>query len=74
MRCAMTGILECVRTPARALPVARASLLRTLRRLWAAGLVELLTYHATPPTLTDQAAYWHSAFAIARSYPRYHDR
>jgi hypothetical protein len=29
---------------------------RTLRRLWAAGLVELVTGHATRPTLTDQAA------------------
>jgi CRP-like cAMP-binding protein len=49
-------VLAHVHRPSVSLPVARASLSRTLRRLWAAGLVELLTADATRPTLTDQAA------------------
>ncbi len=48
---------------------ARASLSRTLRRLWAAGLVELVTGHATRPTLTEQAAYWRSVFATLQASP-----
>jgi hypothetical protein len=62
-------ILESVRPRGTSLAVAQASLSRTLRRLWAAGLVELLTYHPTRPTLTEQAAYWRTAYAGVQAAP-----
>ena len=62
-------ILACVRTPGTSLPVAQASLSRTLRRMWVAGLVELITFHATRPTLTDHAAYWRSVYVKLRASP-----
>ena len=52
----VAAVLTHIRRPDVAAPVARASLSRTLRRLWAAGLLELVTGHATRPTLTEQAA------------------
>jgi DNA-binding MarR family transcriptional regulator len=65
----VSRILACVRTPSTSLPVAQASLSRTLRRLWAAGLVELVTTQATRPTLTDHATYWRSAYARVSPCP-----
>jgi len=65
----VTAILVQVRRPGMAAPVARASLSRTLRRLWAVGLVELVTGHATRPTLTERAAYWRSLYVAAQASP-----
>jgi len=68
---AVAVVLGDVHRPGVSLPVARASLSRTLRRLWA-GLVELLTAHATRPTLTDQAAYWRTCYATMQAAPEAH--
>jgi hypothetical protein len=65
----VAAVLTHIRRPDVSAPVARASLSRTLRRLWAAGLVELVTGHATRPTLTEEAAYWRSAYATAQASP-----
>ena len=65
----VAAVLALIRRPDVAAPVARASLSRTLRRLWAAGLVELVTGHATRPTLTEQAAYWRSLYVAAQASP-----
>jgi hypothetical protein len=65
----VAAVLALIRRPEVAAPVARASLSRTLRRLWAAGLVELVTGHATRPTLTEQAAYWRSLYVAAQASP-----
>jgi hypothetical protein len=68
----VAAVLEHIRRPDVAAPVARASLSRKLRRLWAAGLVELVTGHATRPTLTEQAAYcayWRSQYVTAQASP-----
>src|SRR6266849_3040343 len=62
-------VLTHICRPEVTAPVARASLSRTLRRLWAAGLVELVTGHATRPTLTEQAAYWRSLYVAAQASP-----
>ena len=69
---AVAVVLGDVHRPGVSLPVARASLSRTLRRLWAAGLVELLTAPATRPTLTDQAAYWRTCYATMQAAPEAH--
>lgn len=65
----VAAVLVHVRRPDASAPVARASLSRTLRRLWAAGLVELVTGHATRPTLTEQAKYWRSVYAKVQAAP-----
>jgi hypothetical protein len=65
----VAAVLALIRRPDVAAPVARASLSRTLRRLWAAGLVELVTGHATRPTLTEQAAFRRTAYATVRASP-----
>src|SRR6266852_9834794 len=65
----VAAVLTHIRRPEVTAPVARASLSRTLRRLWAAGLVELVTGHDTRPTLTEQAAYWRTAYATVRAFP-----
>src|SRR6266849_6262660 len=62
-------VLTHICRPEVAAPVARASLSRTLRRLWAAGLVELVTGHATRPTLTEQVAHWQRAYATVKASP-----
>jgi hypothetical protein len=62
-------VLGRVRPPSTSVSVARASLSRTLRRLWAAGLVELFTGHATRPTLTEQATYKRRAYATVQASP-----
>jgi hypothetical protein len=65
----VAAVLALIRRPGVTAAVARASLSRTLRRLWAAGLVELVTGHATRPTLTEQAAYWRTAYATVKASP-----
>jgi DNA-binding MarR family transcriptional regulator len=65
----VAAVLAHIRRLDVSAPVARGSLSRTLRRLWAAGLVELVTEHATRPTLTEQAAYWRTAYATVRASP-----
>jgi hypothetical protein len=37
--------------------------------LWAAGLVELVTKHAARLTLTEQVAYWRTAYATVKASP-----
>jgi hypothetical protein len=65
----VAAVLASIRRPDVAAPVARASLSRTLRRLWADGLVELLTGHATWPALSEQAAYWQKVYTAAQAAP-----
>ena len=65
----VAAVLAHIRRSDVAAPVARASLSRTLRRLWAAGLVELVTGHPTRPTLTDHVAYWRTAYATVQASP-----
>src|SRR5438128_2517891 len=62
-------LIAVIRQPSTSLPVARASVSRTLRRLWAARLVELVTHHPTRPALTDEAAYWRSLHATVQAAP-----
>ena len=65
----VAAVLAHVRRREISLPVARASLSRTLRRLWAAGLVELVTAHQSRPTLTEQAAFWRVRYATVQASP-----
>jgi hypothetical protein len=65
----VAAVLARVSRPNVSAGVARASLSRTLRRLWTAGLVELVTAHATGPTLTKQVAYWRELSDHVRAAP-----
>ena len=65
----VAAVLTHIRRPEVKAPTARASLSRTLRRLWAADLVELVTRHAQRPTLTEQAVYWRTAYKSAQAAP-----
>ena len=65
----LAAVLAHVRRPDVSVRVTQASLSRTLRRLWAAGLVELVTGHPTRPTLTEQVAYWRTAYANVQASP-----
>ena len=60
-------VLDRVRLPATALPVAHASLSRSLRRLWSAGLVELTTRDGE--TLTAKASARREVLAFVQASP-----
>jgi hypothetical protein len=65
-------VLAHVRQPGTSVSVARASLSRTLRRLWTAGCLELWTRHpeqSTLTTLTEAVAYWRARYAQERAAP-----
>jgi DNA-binding MarR family transcriptional regulator len=65
-------VLRRVRRRHTSLPVARASLSRTLRRLWTAGFVELWTRPAdrtTWTTLTAEVAAWRAQYERERADP-----
>jgi DNA-binding MarR family transcriptional regulator len=65
-------VLRQVRQPYTSLSVARASLSRTLRRLWTAGFLELWTRPAdrtTLTTLTAELAAWRALYELERAAP-----
>jgi DNA-binding MarR family transcriptional regulator len=66
------GEVRQVRQPYTSLSVARASLSRTLRRLWTAGFLELWTRPAdrtTLTTLTAELAAWRALYELERAAP-----
>jgi hypothetical protein len=65
----VADLLVQIRQPETSVLVAKASLSRTLRRLWARGLVELVTRDRTGETLTAQVAFWRRQFETVRSAP-----
>jgi DNA-binding MarR family transcriptional regulator len=62
-------VLRHVRRRHTSLPVARASLSRTLRRLWTAGFVELWTRPADRTRLTTEVAEWRAQYEQERADP-----
>jgi DNA-binding transcriptional ArsR family regulator len=65
-------VLRHVRRRHTSLPVARASLSRTLRRLWTAGFVELWTRPAgwtRLTTLTKEVVEWRARYERERAAP-----
>jgi DNA-binding MarR family transcriptional regulator len=61
------SVLKCVRAPATSLPVAQASLSRSLRRLWSAGFVELAMRDGD--TLTAKASTRREVLAFVQGSP-----
>lgn len=63
----ITAVLRAVHRAGTRAPVARASLSRTLRRLWRAGLVELVAEASR--SLTGEVQHQQRCAALARSAP-----